>query len=73
MSTQAFHQKRAQESMEMEGEKLGKDQVLVLPGSAAVLTLFSSSPLDTGSLQLQSRSWRKDLRKKSQCRALYFV
>ena len=40
--------KAQKESVGVEREQLGKDQVLVLPGSVAVLALFSRPPLHTG-------------------------
>ena len=40
--------KAQKESVGVEREQLGKDQVLVLPGSVAVLALFSPPPLPTG-------------------------
>ena len=40
--------KAQKESVGVEREQLGKDQVLVLPGSVAVLALFSPPPLHTG-------------------------
>ena len=40
--------KAQKESVGVERKQLGKDQVLVLPGSVAVLALFSPPPLHTG-------------------------
>jgi len=54
----------------MEREQLRKDQVLVLPGTAALLGLFSPAPLEMP-LQLQRKSWKKDLAQTSNCRVRY--
>jgi len=62
---------RAQKDfMELEREQLRKDQVLVLPGTAAVSGLFSLAPLEVP-LQLQRKSWKRDLGHARNCRILY--
>jgi len=56
--------------MELEREQLRKDQVLVLPSTAAVLGLFCPAPLEVP-LQLQRKSWKRDLGQARNYKVLY--